>query len=154
MRYLCTNCHYIYDEDKWELDDGIESWTKFDNLWDHYVCPVCSSYPDTFQEIKEEINYLWNIPMDFIEAEHFINVKTLDENNIKVSIWSGDYHPNWPDHRITSIWLYDEYSELVEEIFLVEGENPEVEFDISDLDYYEIRVRCSLHWVWWLKAQN
>jgi hypothetical protein len=34
---------------------------------------------------------------------------------------------------------------LVYEIFLTEDETPETEFDISDLDDFEIRVRCSIH---------
>lgn len=154
MRYLCTGCNYIYDEDKWDIDDNIKPWTKFEKLWDSYVCPVCWEAPDIFHEILEEINYLWDIPMDVIEAEHFINIDKLDENNIKVSVGAWEYHPVWFDHKITSIWLYDEYGDLVYEIFLHEDETPEIEFDISDLDDYEIRVKCSLHWVWGLKVEN
>lgn len=154
MRYLCTNCNYIYDEDLGDMEDDVSAWTKFENLWDHYVCPVCGESPDIFHEIQEEINYLWKIPMDFIEAEHFISIQKLEDDNIKVIVGLWEYHPNWPDHRITSIWLYDEYSDLVYEIFLSEDETPEAEFDISDLDDYEIRVRCSLHGVWGIKVEE
>jgi rubredoxin len=153
MRYLCTSCSYIYNEDNWELEDNIKPWTKFENLWDSYICPVCGELPDVFHEIKDEINYLGDIPMDAIEAEHFIEINELD-NNIKVSIWKWDYHPAWLEHRISSIWLYDEYSDLVCEIFLGEDEIPETEFDISDLDDFEIRIRCTIHGVWWVRVKR
>jgi hypothetical protein len=29
-----------------------------------------------------------------------------------------------------------------------------VEFDFDDLDEYEIRVKCSLHWVWGKRFSN
>ncbi len=160
MRYLCTNCSYIYDEDLWDLEENIVAWTKFENLWDAYCCPVCSALPDIFHEIKQEINYLWDIPMDVIEAEHFINIEKIlwDDNNaqdiIKVNVWKWDYHPSWLEHRITSMWLYDEYWDLVYEIFLWNEQTPELEFDISSLDDYEIRVRCSLHGVWSRKIER
>lgn len=154
MRFMCTGCNYIYNEDNGDLEDNIRPWTKFENLWDSYVCPVCWELPDVFHEIIDEINYLWDIPMDVIEAEHFINTELLTEDKIKITIWKWDFHPAGEEHRITSIWLYDEYGDLVYEIFLTEDETPETEFDISDLDDFEIRIRCSLHWVWGVKIER
>lgn len=151
MRYLCTNCNYIYDESLWEKDDGIEPWTRFDELWDYYVCPVCGECSDIFQEIKEEINYIKNDhTLDFVENEHFIDTE-VDWNNLRVTIWK-EIHPFWDDHRITEVSLYDEYGDIVESQFLPSWEEPEVDFNISDLDDFEIRVRCSLHGLWWKKV--
>jgi hypothetical protein len=28
------------------------------------------------------------------------------------------------------------------------------EFEFDDLDEFEIRVKCSTHWVWWKKFHN
>jgi len=49
------------------------------------------------------------------------------------------------EHRILSIWLFDEYWDLVEEKFLNVDDDSVVTFDNYDLDDIEIRVRCSKH---------
>ena len=64
MRYLCVGCNYIYNEDLWDKTEAIKAWTKFEELWDNFVCPVCWEYKDMFQEIKEEINFLEQAPRD------------------------------------------------------------------------------------------
>ena len=153
MRYLCTNCNYIYDEDKWEIDDSIKPWTKFEALWDNFCCPGCGENCDLFHEIKEEVSYLSEIPFDALEAEHFINVE-FDSDNIKVTVWKWESHPVWTEHRISSLWIYDEYSDLVYEKFFTEDKQAILEFDVSDLDDFEIRARCSIHWVWGLKIER
>ncbi len=154
MRYLCVNCQYILDEDKWEIDYNIDPWTKFENFWDSFVCPSCGELPENFHEIKEEINYLWEIPFDVIEAEHFINFEFLNNSKINISVWKWEFHPTWLDHRITSIWIYDEYWDLVFDKYYKEDEDPVLDFDISDFDDFEIRVRCSIHGVWGVKIER
>ena len=44
-RYLCTMCDYIYDEKRGEPHRGIKPGTKFEDLPDDYVCPVCATDP-------------------------------------------------------------------------------------------------------------
>lgn len=44
-RYLCTMCNYIYDEKRGEPHRGIKPGTKFEDLPDDYVCPVCAMDP-------------------------------------------------------------------------------------------------------------
>jgi rubredoxin len=44
-RYLCTMCSYIYDEKRGEPHRGIRPGTKFEDLPDDYVCPVCALDP-------------------------------------------------------------------------------------------------------------
>jgi rubredoxin len=44
-RYLCSICNYIYDEKRGEPHRGIKPGTKFDDLPDDYVCPVCAFDP-------------------------------------------------------------------------------------------------------------
>jgi len=154
MRYLCTGCNYIYDEDRGEIDDNIKAWTKFENLWDSFVCPNCWELPEIFHEIKEEINYLWEIPFDAIEAEHFINTVISESWIITITVWKWAFHPVWAEHRITSIWIYDEYWDLVFDKFYEEDEDPILEFDVSDLDDFVVKARCSIHWVWWLEIKR
>jgi len=153
MRYLCTNCNYIYDESIWDSWENIVAWTKFDNLWDHFACPVCSELAEEFQEIKEEISYINEQNPFWFEQEHFINYKIFDWD-LEVQVWKWDLHASWPEHRISWIWLYDEYWDFVNENFLSDGEDPISEFDISDLDDFEIRVKCTIHWVWGRKIER
>lgn len=44
-RWLCTMCDYIYDEKRGEPHRGIKPGTKFEDLPDDYVCPVCATDP-------------------------------------------------------------------------------------------------------------
>ncbi len=44
-RYLCSMCNYIYDEALGEPHRGINAGTKFEDLPDDYVCPVCALDP-------------------------------------------------------------------------------------------------------------
>ena len=44
-RYACTMCSYVYDEKRGEPHRGIKPGTKFEDLPDDYVCPVCALDP-------------------------------------------------------------------------------------------------------------
>ncbi|MDD1691320.1 MAG: rubredoxin [Methanoregula sp.] len=44
-RYLCSMCNYVYDEKRGEPHRGIKPGTKFEDLPDDYVCPVCALDP-------------------------------------------------------------------------------------------------------------
>lgn len=44
-RYLCSMCNYVYDEKRGEPQRGIKPGTKFEDLPDDYVCPVCATDP-------------------------------------------------------------------------------------------------------------
>ena len=44
-RYVCSMCDYIYDEKRGEPHRGIKPGTKFENLPEDYVCPVCATDP-------------------------------------------------------------------------------------------------------------
>jgi rubredoxin len=45
-RYLCSMCDYVYDEKRGEPHRGIKPGTKFEDLPDDYVCPVCATDPN------------------------------------------------------------------------------------------------------------
>ena len=48
-KYECTACGYVYDEDLGDPDGGIEPGTKFDDIPDDWVCPVCGVGKDLFE---------------------------------------------------------------------------------------------------------
>lgn len=41
MRYVCIVCGYIYDETTGDPDSGVAAGTKFDDIPETWVCPVC-----------------------------------------------------------------------------------------------------------------
>ena len=139
MKYLCINCNYLYDEAIWDDIEWIEPWTKIDHF---EYCPSCQEY-DTFSHINEEVYYLSEQSFDSIENDHNIEIKKNDFD-IEVII-SENNHPMWDDHRIAWIWLYDEYSDLVDEKFLKVDDDSVVVFDDYDLDEFEVRIKCTQH---------
>jgi len=140
MKYLCTNCNYIYDSAFWDREEDIIIWDIIE------TCPVCEEF-DTFQGIEEEVNYIEEEDrLDSMEIDHFPEIK-IEEDKLIVMVWN-EIHPMWEEHRIASISLYDEYWDLIEEKYLEMENEARVEFDFDNLDEFEIRVKCSLHWVW------
>jgi|SaaInlV_100m_DNA_6_1039743.scaffolds.fasta_scaffold00242_8 desulfoferrodoxin (superoxide reductase-like protein) len=145
MKFLCTNCNYVFDKALWDVEEKIEIWTELDK------CPVCEEY-DTFQWIEEEINYIDIDSLGALEIDHIPEIKIKD-NKLIVTI-ANEIHPMGEGHRIASIWLYDEYWDLIEEKYLELETEANVEFDFDDLDEFEIRTKCSVHWVWARKFVN
>ncbi len=50
-KYKCTICDYIYDEEKGDPEHGIEAGTKFTDIPDTWVCPICGVSKDKFVKI-------------------------------------------------------------------------------------------------------
>lgn len=48
MRYICTVCGYEYDEEEGDPDNGIEPGTKWEDLPEDFVCPLCGVGKDDF----------------------------------------------------------------------------------------------------------
>jgi rubredoxin len=44
-RWICSMCDYVYDEKRGEPHRGIKPGTKFEDLPEDYVCPVCALDP-------------------------------------------------------------------------------------------------------------
>ncbi|NLH48025.1 MAG: rubredoxin [Myxococcales bacterium] len=49
MKYECMVCGYIYDPAKGDVDNGVEPGTKFEDLPEDWVCPVCGATKDQFE---------------------------------------------------------------------------------------------------------
>lgn len=48
--YVCTVCGYVYEEAVGEPENGIAAGTKWEDLPDDYLCPVCQVGKDLFEE--------------------------------------------------------------------------------------------------------
>ena len=48
MRYVCSVCGYVYDEDKGDSNNGIAPGTKWEDLPEDFKCPVCGVDKDMF----------------------------------------------------------------------------------------------------------
>jgi len=51
-RYVCTVCGYVYDPAIGDPDNGVAAGTKFENLPDDWVCPVCGAPKEDFEKEK------------------------------------------------------------------------------------------------------
>ena len=51
-KFVCTVCGYIYDEASGSKEDGIAPGTKWEDVPDDWVCPVCGASKDEFEEQK------------------------------------------------------------------------------------------------------
>lgn len=50
MKYTCSLCGYVYDEEEGVPDEGIPAGTKFEDLPEDFVCPLCGAGKDEFEE--------------------------------------------------------------------------------------------------------
>ena len=48
VKYVCDVCGWIYDEEDGYPEGGIEPGTKWDDLPDDFVCPLCGVGKDSF----------------------------------------------------------------------------------------------------------
>ena len=49
-KYVCDVCDWVYDEEKGLPEQGIAPGTKFEDLPDDFVCPLCFVGKDMFSE--------------------------------------------------------------------------------------------------------
>ena len=53
MKYICSICGYVYDEELGDPENGIEPGTKWDELSDDFACPLCGAGKEAFEEVDE-----------------------------------------------------------------------------------------------------
>ncbi len=50
MKYICTICGYVYDENNGSPEDGIAPGTKWEDLPDSFTCSLCGASKDEFDK--------------------------------------------------------------------------------------------------------
>ncbi len=50
-KYECTACGWVYDEEKGHPASGVEPGTKFEDIPEDWVCPLCGVGKDGFSEV-------------------------------------------------------------------------------------------------------
>ena len=56
QKYECSVCGYIYNPEKGDPEHGIKSGTKFEDLPDDWVCPVCFAPKKAFKKIQVDLH--------------------------------------------------------------------------------------------------
>ena len=52
MKYVCQICGYEYDEERGDTDNGIAAGTKWADLPDDWVCPLCGVGKEQFSKVE------------------------------------------------------------------------------------------------------
>ena len=50
-KYICTVCDWVYDPEIGDPEHGIAPGTKFEDIPDDWVCPLCGVGKDDFEKI-------------------------------------------------------------------------------------------------------
>ena len=50
MKYICEVCGWEYDETLGDIENGIEPGTKFEDLPEDFVCPLCGVGKELFSK--------------------------------------------------------------------------------------------------------
>lgn len=53
MKYICDICGYVYDEKIGDPDNGIAPGTKFEDIPNDWVCPLCGIGTDEFSPAED-----------------------------------------------------------------------------------------------------
>jgi len=51
-KYKCIVCEYIYDEELGDSENNVQPGTKFEDLSESWVCPVCGAPKDQFEPVE------------------------------------------------------------------------------------------------------
>jgi len=51
-KYVCKVCGYVYDPEKGDPENGVEPGTKFEDIPDDWVCPICGVGKEEFEKEK------------------------------------------------------------------------------------------------------
>ena len=51
-KYVCTVCGYVYEPEQGDPDNDVKPGTKWEDVPDDWVCPVCGASKDEFEKEK------------------------------------------------------------------------------------------------------
>lgn len=49
-KYVCSICQYVYDPEIGDPDNNVAPGTKFEDVDNDWVCPICGATKDAFEE--------------------------------------------------------------------------------------------------------
>lgn len=49
-KYVCTVCGYVYDPETGEPDSGVAPGTKWEDVPEDFLCPLCGVGKDMFEQ--------------------------------------------------------------------------------------------------------
>ena len=52
-KWQCTVCGYVYNEDEGDPDSDVPPGTKWEELPEDWVCPICGADKDQFEKIED-----------------------------------------------------------------------------------------------------
>jgi rubredoxin len=52
-KWKCTICGNIYEPEKGDPDNNVKAGTKFEELPDNWLCPVCSSLKEVYEMLGD-----------------------------------------------------------------------------------------------------
>ena len=52
QKWQCTVCGYVYDPAEGDVENGVAPGTSFEDLPDEWVCPVCGSGKEMFEQVQ------------------------------------------------------------------------------------------------------
>jgi len=62
QKWICETCGFVYDPEEGDPDGGLPAGTKFDEIPDDWMCPVCGAKKKDFrkmepgEDVPEDVN--------------------------------------------------------------------------------------------------
>ncbi|MBE6517549.1 MAG: rubredoxin [Thermoplasmata archaeon] len=88
-KYICTLCKYVYDEDVGIPEKGIAPGTKWSDLPDDWVCPLCGSRKKDFELMGEQASVPTSVKDEKPEPR-VVNTGSELDGTVKVPAGYGD----------------------------------------------------------------
>lgn len=88
-KYVCTLCKYVYDEDVGIPEKGIAPGTKWSDLPDDWVCPLCGSRKKDFELMGEQASVPTSVKDEKPEPR-VVNTGSELDGAVKVPAGYGD----------------------------------------------------------------
>lgn len=89
-KYICIPCWFIYDEKKWDPDSWIAPWTKFEDIPDNWICPICWVKKSDFEPYLNDEKSLiikTKIYKKNMLTQNVMELKLKLEQNLKILKW-------------------------------------------------------------------
>lgn len=51
QKWQCAVCGYVYDPAQGDPDNGVDPGTRFEDISEDWVCPVCGASKDQFEKM-------------------------------------------------------------------------------------------------------